>query len=243
MGRARQVAEHHPKAVVERDRDADAVDLGVATALADEEAVVEDVAVAERRALREAGRAARVLNVDRVVGRQGGADRFELRFPNLLCPRQQLVPVARVQDHDALQVRQARAHLGDHRHVVGALEGRRGDQHLAARLTQRVLELRGPIGGVDVDHDHAGLGGRVLDQHPLGAVGAPDPEPVSRLDSRGDQSPRQQIDRRTELAICVSLPLLAGDQRLAVAESRDRAVEVRADRLLDQRHILAAARF
>ena len=41
--------------------------VGVAAALADEEAVVQDVVVAERRALREARRAARVLDVDRVV--------------------------------------------------------------------------------------------------------------------------------------------------------------------------------
>ena len=54
---AGEVAEHHAEAVVEGHRDADAVVLGVAAPLADEEAVVEDVVVRERRALREAGRA------------------------------------------------------------------------------------------------------------------------------------------------------------------------------------------
>ena len=41
--RAREIPEHHPEAVVEGHRDADPVLLGVAAALADEEAVVEDV--------------------------------------------------------------------------------------------------------------------------------------------------------------------------------------------------------
>ena len=68
VGGAREVAHHHPEAVVEGHRDADPVLLGVAAGLADEVAVVEDVAVAERRALGEAGRARRVLDVDRVVG-------------------------------------------------------------------------------------------------------------------------------------------------------------------------------
>ena len=70
--RAREVAEHHAEAVVERHRDADAVGLGVAATFADEVAVVQDVVVAERRALREARRAARVLDVDRIVERELG---------------------------------------------------------------------------------------------------------------------------------------------------------------------------
>ena len=62
-----RLPEHHAEAVVERHRDADPVLPGVAAALADEEAVVEDVVVRQRRALGEAGRPAGVLDVDRVV--------------------------------------------------------------------------------------------------------------------------------------------------------------------------------
>src|SRR6266542_243739 len=51
---AGEVAEHHAEAVVQRHRDADAVGLGVAAALADEEAVVEDVVVRQGGALGEA---------------------------------------------------------------------------------------------------------------------------------------------------------------------------------------------
>jgi uncharacterized ferredoxin-like protein len=53
--------------VVEGHGDADAFVLGVGAALGDEVAVVEDVVVGERRALGEAGGAARVLDVVGVV--------------------------------------------------------------------------------------------------------------------------------------------------------------------------------
>jgi hypothetical protein len=64
----REVAHHHAEAVVEGHRDADPVGLGVVAQLADEEPVVEDVVVRERRALRETGGARGVLDVDGVVG-------------------------------------------------------------------------------------------------------------------------------------------------------------------------------
>ena len=56
---AGQIAQHHAEAVVERHRDAQAVVLGEAHRLADEEAVVEDVVVRQRRALGRAGGARR----------------------------------------------------------------------------------------------------------------------------------------------------------------------------------------
>src|ERR1700682_6710633 len=44
---ARQVAEHHPEAVIERHRDADAILLAVLQRLPDEETVVEDGVMGE----------------------------------------------------------------------------------------------------------------------------------------------------------------------------------------------------
>ena len=67
VGDDREVGEHHAEAVVERHRDANAVRGRVAERLADEEAVVEDVVVRQRRALREPRRSRRVLDVDRLV--------------------------------------------------------------------------------------------------------------------------------------------------------------------------------
>ena len=68
VGGGGQVAHHHPEAVVVGDRYADPVVFGDGASFADEVAVVEDVVVAERRALREPRRSARVLDVDRVAG-------------------------------------------------------------------------------------------------------------------------------------------------------------------------------
>src|SRR5690242_19763199 len=67
-----EVAHDHAEAVVERHRDADPVRLGVVAQLADEERVVEDVVVRQRRTLRETGGTRGVLNVDGVVGIQIG---------------------------------------------------------------------------------------------------------------------------------------------------------------------------
>ncbi|TPW09004.1 MAG: hypothetical protein FD127_4282 [Acidimicrobiaceae bacterium] len=60
--------EHAPETVEERHRQAHAVLGGELLALADVEAVVEDVRAREHNALGEAGRARRVLHVDDVVG-------------------------------------------------------------------------------------------------------------------------------------------------------------------------------
>src|SRR5436190_21669229 len=57
MRQAAEIADHHAKAVVKRHWDAHAVTLGELHRLAEEEAVVEDVVVGERRALWKTGRA------------------------------------------------------------------------------------------------------------------------------------------------------------------------------------------
>ena len=75
VARAREVADDHPEAVVERHRDAHPVGLGVVEDLAAEVPVVEDVAVRQGGALWGTGRTRGVLNIDRVVRR-------ETRFPS-----------------------------------------------------------------------------------------------------------------------------------------------------------------
>jgi len=67
VGDAGEVADHHAEAVIEGHRDADAVALAVFEAAADEVAVVEDVAMRQRRALRHAGGARGVAQRSRGV--------------------------------------------------------------------------------------------------------------------------------------------------------------------------------
>ena len=78
------------------------------------------------------------------------------------------------------------AHVADHLDEVRALQLLGGEDPAAAGLGQRVLELVDPVGGVDVDEDHADLGGGVLRQRPLGAVRAPDADPVALAETRGE---------------------------------------------------------
>ena len=67
MRHGREVAHHHAEAVIERHRDAHPVVLGQRHGAADEIAVVENVVVRQRHALRRAGGAAGELDVDRIV--------------------------------------------------------------------------------------------------------------------------------------------------------------------------------
>ena len=147
----------------------------------------------------------------------------------------QRLPLGRAEQHDALELGQVAADGLDHRGVVRGLERRRRDQRAAAGLAQRVLQLGRAVGGVDVDQHDPGLRGRVLDEHPLGAVGAPDPQPVAGRQAVGEQRAGQAVDRLPQLGVRVADVLVAGDERLAVAPALDRAIEVLADGLPQQR--------
>jgi len=125
-----QVAHHHAEAVVERHRDADPVRLGVVAQLADEEAVVQDVVVRQRRALRETRGTRGVLDVDGVVGVQ--LDGVERPAVQAAAGVEQRLPLRAAEQYDGIQFRAARPDLGDHRGVVGGLEPHRRDEQRGA---------------------------------------------------------------------------------------------------------------
>ena len=97
-----EVAEDHPEAVVEGHRDADPVGLLVAAARAGEPAVVEDVAVAQGRALRRPGRPAGELDVDRVPRVDACRPRREFPVRDSVAGGEQLRPIGRVEPGDQL---------------------------------------------------------------------------------------------------------------------------------------------
>ena len=74
MGQAAQDAHHHAEAVIERHGDAEPVMFGQPHRFGDEIAVIEDVVVGQRRALRRARGAGGELDVHRRVELQAGAD-------------------------------------------------------------------------------------------------------------------------------------------------------------------------
>ena len=118
----------------------------------------------QRRALGVARRAARVLDVDRRRGSRGSPRARRGQPGRRAAPRvEELGPdqvvgaagaLAADRDHP-FQRGQLVAHLGDHRQVVGRLELARGDQHPHTGVSERVGELVGAVGGVDVDEDRS----------------------------------------------------------------------------------------
>ncbi len=194
-----QVAHHHAEAVVEGHRDAHPVVRGVAAEPADEVAVVQDVVVAQRRALGEAGGARGVLDVDRVVRAELGLQPGQLvpvAGPSRLDQR---VPVRCPDQHHLAQLRAVRPDLLDHRGVVGGLEAGRRDQHRDPGLVEHELQLVGAVGRVDVDQDHADLGRGELHQGPLGARSAPRCPPGRPCPAR-PRATRRPASRRPRAA-------------------------------------------
>src|SRR5574337_62687 len=260
---AGQVAEHHAEAVVQRHRNAEPVRRREAHAFADEEAVVQDVAVRQRRALREARGAAGELDVDRVGGLQGLLHLGHARVGRVAAGQQirealqaglLLALAGHVDPDHAAQMRQPRRRelarhamrmlrreFAQHAQVVAGLEARHRHQRAAADLVQRVFELRGAVRRVDVDQDQAGLRGRELHQHPLHVVVRPDADPLARRESALEQRAGEPGRLGRERSVAVAPLLVRAHQRVAFRLARSHRVEEVADRLLDQRHVGRAA--
>ena len=148
---------------------------------------------------------------------------------------EQRVPLLRAEVDHVLQVRHVGPDLVDHAVVVARLEALRTDQHPHARLPQREAELVTAIGRIDVDQDDPGLSRRVLELNPLGAVGRPDSQPVTRSQAGRYQAPGQRVGIGVEVRVG---PPAAGrriDQRLGAGVRGGNASEVIADRLAEQR--------
>ncbi len=260
MGHAAQVAHDHAEAVVERHGDHQPVGAGKAHALCHEKAVVEDVVVGERGPLGKPRGAGGVLNVDRVVELQGGlqvvhfglADGVGLANEVGPAPHAAVLLVAEVDD--ALQLRQfmgvqrpfsAVVQLGgqlvQHGGVVGALELVGGDQKACAGLVERVLQLVGPVRGVDVDQNGTDLGGGKLAQRPLAAVGCPDADPVAFLDPHGEQGPSAAIHLPLQFSVAPVNVLVKCDQRVVVRVLGGNLVELVANGHAQQGFVGGAA--
>ena len=132
-GARRQTAERadaHAEAVVQGHGDAHPIRLAVPEYPGDRPGVVEHVVVGEGGPLGVARRAARVLDVDRVVGvetRLSFGEPLGVDPPprgRQLLEDQVVLATARLvaDDDDALEGRQVAADLGDHGQILGGLE-------------------------------------------------------------------------------------------------------------------------
>ncbi len=208
-----KIAHHHAKAMIERHRNADAVGLGEAHRAADEIAVVEDVVVRQRDALRRSRGAAGELDVDGIVELQGlgqcgefvavaraahAGDLFERDGAGCgraadLDHRAQLRQPRRMQ-FARRRRRQFRQQCVQHPHVVGGLERGRRDQRGAADFCQCEFEFAEAVGGIDGDENEAGLGGGKLRQRPFRPVQRPHPDAGAAFQPEREKARRQRID-------------------------------------------------
>ena len=138
-GEAGHDAQHAAEAVEERHRQAHTVLGAEFLALADVEAVVQDVAVREHDALGEARSAARVLHHDYIVVVELALGPFQRAVGLVLAEQQKLghAVEAAVLLLSLIHIFIAVAELGQHVYRVAALSG-----HGAPNATGVVLELR-----------------------------------------------------------------------------------------------------
>ena len=193
-------------------------------------------------ALGEPGGAGGVLDVDGVVELEQGLALTQPLDRHPARPRPQLLPAHRpgrdlvAQHHPPRKGGELCGHLVEHVQVVGLAEARRQDQGRHPGLAQGIGQLRGPVGGVDVDQHGPDLGGGVLEDDPLGVVRRPDPDPLATLDPQPQQAPGHLLDGRMELGVGQAHTLVHADQRVVVGDPGRRPVQVLPDGLTQQRH-------
>ena len=240
VARRRQVAHDHAEAVVEGHRQADPVLLRVAHELADEEAVVQDVVVAQRGALGEPRRARGVLDVDRVIGaqrRHTSGQGIQLIHSGGRPGCSQPVPAVLADVDHVVKVVTLGPHLVDHGPIVRRLVLDRADKHAHPRLSHDIGELMAAIGRVDIDQYRADLGRGELQQSPLRTVRRPDADPVAGVDPAGQQAQGQRRDVGVELGVRPAATTGDVDQRFGIGQTRDGSRQVVADRVTEQRRI------
>ncbi len=120
-------------------------------------------------------------------------------------------------------------------HVVGRAEPRGSNEHAYTGMCQCVLQLSPAVGWIDVHEHGASLCRGVLRDHPLGAVAAPDADPVASLHPERDQRAGGTIGLVAKLAVRVAQLLMTRHDRVAVAPAFGRTVQGAADRVGDQR--------
>jgi hypothetical protein len=236
-----------PKQWIERHRDHQAIFVAEVHQPRDEIAVVQDVVMAQRCALREPGRAAGVLDIDRIFETQFALALRERIGGHLARSREHVDPrkhafAWRAERDDHFELRHARE-LQCPRHaggdlgcdalqnlvVVGGLEDVRQHEVTATGLVQRVLEFRRLIARIDVDQNRTEFAGRELSERPFGAIGRPDADALSFRNAERHQRARQFVYPAAELRVSPPDALMTRHQRLVSTVSGNRRVQHVAD--------------
>eukprot|EP00053_Salpingoeca_punica_P016635 m.158010 g.158010 ORF g.158010 m.158010 type:complete len:389 (+) comp17010_c2_seq1:618-1784(+) len=232
-------AHDHAETVVQGDWQADAVFVRQVDSSPHKVPVVDNVPVGEGRALWRARRAARKLDVDRVVGRERPLHLFETDVVLWACqPRklgegvevQAVVGGARVVHEDDVRERghawrrDLAARVLDVwdqglQGLVGAdmAELLGADQHANADLVDDVLELLCFICRVHADEHETGGSRGILRHNPLCRVQGPDTDAVARLQPCREEGGCQVVDGSEQAAVGESLLRVPRHHRLGAA--------------------------
>ena len=130
--------------------------------------------------------------------------------------------------------RQLRHQLEQHLRIAGLTKTFAEHQRPAPRLAQGVLQLTGPVSGVDRDQHQTGTGRGKLRQHPLDAVDRPDADPIPRFEPQGEQGSGKASDCCIEFRRAQAYVLMTYDQRLGLGPALRRIRQGSADRLVAQ---------
>lgn len=248
VGDAAQVAHDHTKAVIQGNRDHQAVFLGQELALAHEVSVVEDVVVGEGSAFRVTGGAGGELDVDGVIELQFALALLQIGLGRIAGEADEFLPgphaivfVFMHVDHGT-QLRhvvglelaggaalELRGQLVDHFAVVGGFEAVRGYQGGDAGQVERVLQFVHTVSRVDVHQDGADFGGGELGDCPLVAVRGPDAHAVTAFDADGHEGPGGFVDFFNKFFVGPANVLVQAHQGLVVRVLLGGAVEHFAD--------------
>ena len=256
-----EIAHHHAEAVIERNRNADAVLLGQPHRAADEIAVVEDVVMRQRDALGRSGGAAGELDVDGIVelqaSSQASASASRWRSPpmprtssNAIVPGEAGPPTwitlrscgsRAARRLPGLRGRKLGQQRVQHLHVVGGLERGRRDDRGAADLGEREFEFAQAVGGIDGDENQPGLGGGELRQRPFRPVQRPDADPRAGFEAEREKARGQRVDPLGQFLPGPPDAMAWRNQRLAIAPAPGRRIEAVPDGFAEQRRIGNAA--
>ena len=244
--------------MIERHRNAEPIVRRKPHRFADEEAVVEDIVVRQRRALGEARRTGRKLDVDRLVELQkraklGDTLRFRTSAAGEDLGETECAGMPSLDQHHRTQRRQPlrfefsrsclshlRRQLAQYAHIVRGLEFLGENQRLAADLVERIFELGGAIGRIDIDQDETGLRRSKLRQHPFAVVGRPDTDAIAGLEAERQKSGGELVDGLLQFAIRHAHFLVPHDKCRMRRPFRANCVEEPPDRLADQRNLACA---
>ena len=245
VGEAGHDAQHAAEAVEERHGQAHTV-LGTEfLALADVEAVVQDVAVGEHDALGEARGAARVLHHDHVVVVELALGPFQRAVGLVLAEQQKLGHAVEAavllgthvdeileegvllgMEEPALHVQRLGHQIADDLEVVHVAVGIDHAERLHVRLLQHVVELVGLVHRVHRHHDHSDLGARVHEGEPVGDVAGPHAQVVARLHADGQEALGERVGALVEVLVGPAQVAVRVHDELVVGVNRHLLLQV-----------------